>query len=195
MHKNKHKKQNTKQSYITIPWKVQLSSTTAGTQGWYQVNRQEKLLMKEGEEEGDGRAEGLSAIGDGGQAVMSLMPDVIDAWHWHLWKFTIWRFVCRGLTVLLLPHQGRSFIGRTDAEAEAQILWPPDVKSRLIGKDPDVGKDLGQEEKGITEDEIVGWHHWLNGHESVQILGDREGQRSMVCCSPWVGHDLVTEQQ
>ena len=57
------------------------------------------------------------------------------------------------------------FIGRTDAEAEAPILWPPDVKSRLTDKDPDAGRDWGQEEKGMTEDEMVGWHHRLNGHE------------------------------
>ena len=57
------------------------------------------------------------------------------------------------------------FIERTDAEAEAPILWPPDVKTRLTGKDPDAGKDWGQEEKGATEDKVVGWHHWLNGHE------------------------------
>ena len=59
------------------------------------------------------------------------------------------------------------FIGRTDAEA--LILWPPDVKSQLIGKDPDAGKDWGQEEKVATEDEMVGWHHWLNGHEFEQL--------------------------
>ena len=59
------------------------------------------------------------------------------------------------------------FIGRTDAEAEAPILWPPDAKSRLIGKDPDVGRDWGQEEKGMTEDEMAGWYHRLDGHEFV----------------------------
>ena len=62
---------------------------------------------------------------------------------------------------------------------------PPDVKSWLIGKDPDVGKDWGQEEKEATKDEIVGWHHWLNGHESDQTLGDSEEQGSLACCSPW----------
>ena len=61
--------------------------------------------------------------------------------------------------------QSWMFIGRTDAEAEIPILWPPDVKSWLIWKDPDAGKDWGQEEKGMTEDEVVGWHHWHNGHE------------------------------
>ena len=69
------------------------------------------------------------------------------------------------------------FIGRTDAEDEAPILWPPDAKSWLIGKDSDAGKDLGQEEKGKTEDEMVGWHHWLNGHELGRLwklVMDRE---------------------
>ena len=67
------------------------------------------------------------------------------------------------------------FIERTDAEAEASILWPPDVKSQLTGKDPDAGKDWGQEEKGMTEDEMVGWHHRFKEHELEQTLGDGEG--------------------
>ena len=75
------------------------------------------------------------------------------------------------------------FIGRTDAEAP--ILWPPDAKSQLIVKAPDAGKDWGQEEKGTTEDEMVGWHHWLNGRESEQILRDSEGRGNLACCSPW----------
>ena len=77
------------------------------------------------------------------------------------------------------------FIGRT--EAEALILWPPDVKNQLIGKDPDAGKDWGQEEKEVTEHEMVGWHHWLNGHEFEQTWGDSEGQGSLAHCSSW-GH-------
>ena len=90
------------------------------------------------------------------------------------------------------------FTGRTDAEAEAPILWPLDVKSWLIGEDPDAGKDWRQEEKAETEDEMVGWHHRLNGHEIGQTLGDGEGQRDLVCYSPWgckVRHDWATEQQ
>ena len=75
-------------------------------------------------------------------------------------------------------------IGRTDAEAEAPILWPPDAKSQLIGKDPDTGKDWRQKEKGAAEDEMVKWHHWLSGHEFEQILGDSEGQGSLVCWNP-----------
>ena len=77
------------------------------------------------------------------------------------------------------------FIGRTDAEAEAPVLWPPDAKSWLIGKNPVAGQDWRQEKKGTTEDEMVGRHHHLNGHEFEQILGDSEGQGSLTCCSPW----------
>ena len=77
------------------------------------------------------------------------------------------------------------FIGRTDAKAEIPILWPPYVKSWLIGKDPDAGKDWGQEEKGAREEEIVGRHHWLSEHEFEQTPGDSEGQRSLACCSLW----------
>ena len=73
-------------------------------------------------------------------------------------------------------NQPKVFIGRTDAEVGAPIIWPPDAESQLIGKDTDAGKDGGQEEKGMTEDEMVGWHHQLNGHESEQTLGDSEGQ-------------------
>ena len=83
------------------------------------------------------------------------------------------------------PKENQSwiFIGRTDAEAP--ILWPPDVKSQFIRKDYDAGKDGGQEEKGTTEYKMVWWHHWLNGHEFEQAPGDGEGQGSLACCSPW----------
>ena len=79
------------------------------------------------------------------------------------------------------------FIGGTDAEAEALIVCPPDMKTRLIGQDPDSGEDWRQEEKGTTEDEMVGWHYWLNGHELEQTLGDCKGRGSLACCSSW-GH-------
>ena len=77
------------------------------------------------------------------------------------------------------------FIGRTDVEAETPLLWPPDVKSWLIGKNPDAGKDWGQEEKGMTEDKMVGWHHWLNGHGFgwTPGVGDRQG--GLACCGSW----------
>ena len=73
-------------------------------------------------------------------------------------------------------NQSWIFIGRTDAEAETPILWPPDAKNWLTGKDPDAGKDWRQEEKGMAEDEMIGWHHWLNGHKFEQTLGDGEGE-------------------
>ena len=76
------------------------------------------------------------------------------------------------------------FIGRTDAEAETPVLWPPDMKSQLIRKDPDAGKDWRQE-KGMTEDEMFRWCHWLDGHEFEQTPGDGEEQGSLECCSPW----------
>ena len=82
--------------------------------------------------------------------------------------------------------QSWTFIGRTDAEAEAPILWPPDAKSWLIGKDPDAGNDWGQE-KGATENEMVSWHHWFNGRELGQNTGDSGEQGSLACCSLW-GH-------
>ena len=77
------------------------------------------------------------------------------------------------------------FIVRTGAKAETPILWPPDAKSWLTGKDPDDGKDWGQKDKWTTEDEMVGWHHPLHGHVFEQTLGDRKEQGSLVCCSPW----------
>ena len=79
------------------------------------------------------------------------------------------------------------FIGRTDVEAETPILWPPHAKSWLTGKDPDAGRDWGQEEKGKTEDEMVGWHHHLNGHEFGWTPGVGGGQGGLVCCGSW-GH-------
>ena len=83
--------------------------------------------------------------------------------------------------------QSWMFIGRTDVEAETPILWPPDAKSWLIGKDPDAGKDRGQEEKGTTEDEMAGWHHRLDGHGFGWIPGVGDGQGGLACCSSW-GH-------
>ena len=95
------------------------------------------------------------------------------------------------------PQENKSwlFIGRTDAKTETPILWLPDVKNWLNGKDPDAGKDWRQEEKGITEDEIVGWHHQLSGHEFEQALGVGDGQRSLACYSTWSHKELdMTEQ-
>ena len=96
---------------------------------------------------------------------------------------------------ILKENQSWIFIGRTEAEAETSILWPPDAKIWLTEKDIDAGKNWRQE-KGRTEDEMVGWHHCLNGREFEQAPGVGDGQWSLVCCSPWghrVGHDWATE--
>ena len=84
-------------------------------------------------------------------------------------------------------NQSWIFIGKTDTEAETPVLWPPNVKNWRTGKDPDVGKDWKQEEKGPKEDEMVGWHHQLDGQEFEQVPGIVDGQGSLVCYSPW-GH-------
>ena len=93
-------------------------------------------------------------------------------------------------------NQSWIFIGRTDTEAETPILWPPDAKNWLIGKDPDAGKDWRQEKMGTTEDKMAEWHHQLDGHEFELALGVGDGQRFLVCYSPWgcrVGHNWGTE--
>ena len=92
-------------------------------------------------------------------------------------------------------NQSWVFIGRTDVEAETLIVWPPDAKNWLIGKDPDAGKDWGQEEKGTTEDEMVRWHHRLNGHEFEWTPGVGDGQGGLVCYSPWGHKESDTTEQ
>ena len=109
---------------------------------------------------------------------------------WCLWTMVLEKTLENSLDtkkikpVNLRRNQPWIFTGRSDAEAEAPVLWPPDVKNWLIRKDPYAGKDWRQEEKGKTEDETVGWHHGLNGHEFEQTLGDCEGPWSLACCSP-----------
>ena len=121
----------------------------------------------------------------------------LDKLLWSPWESPL---DCKEIqTVNPKGNQSWIIIGRTDAEAETIILWPPDMKGWLIRKDSDAGKDWRQEEKGTTEDEMAGCHHWLNGHEFEQSPGDGEGQGNLACCSPQslkrVGHDWVTEQQ
>ena len=100
-------------------------------------------------------------------------------------------------TQLVHPKGDQSwvFFGRTDVEAETPVLWPPDEKNWLIWKVPDAGKDWGQE-KGTTEDEMIGWHHWLDRHRFGGTLGVGDGQGGLACCGSWgrkVRHDWVTE--
>ena len=102
-----------------------------------------------------------------------------------------WEILFRGSLKSLPVHSGGDqpwdFFGRNDAKAETPVLWPPHAKSWLIGKDSDAGRDSGQEEKGTTEDEMAGWSHWLNGHESEWTPGVGDGRGGLVCCDSW-GH-------
>ena len=108
----------------------------------------------------------------------------IDAFELWCWRRLESPLDCKEIQPVHPKDQSWVFIGRTDAEAETPILWPPDAKSWLIWKDPDARKDWRQEEKGMTENEMVGWHHWLNGHGfGGPAVGD--GQGSLVCCIPW----------
>ena len=91
--------------------------------------------------------------------------------------------------------QSSVFIGRTDVEAETPILWPPNAKSWLIWKDPDAGEDWGQKEKATTEDEMVGWHHWLNGHGFGWTPGVGDGQRGLAYCGSWGRKELDTTER
>ena len=120
--------------------------------------------------------------------------DYEESWapkNWYFWTMVLEKTLESPLDCKVIQrvhpkgNQSWIFIGRTDAEAEAPIIWPLDVKNWLTGKDPDAGKNWRQEEKGSTEDEMVGWHHWLNGHEFGQVLGVGDEQGSLVCCSPW----------
>ena len=98
-------------------------------------------------------------------------------------------------SVHLIGDQSWVLTGRTDAEAETPILWPPDSKNWLIGKDPDAGRDWGQEEKGTTEDEMAGWHHPRYGHKSGWTLGVCDGQGGLACCNSCVRKESdMTEQ-
>ena len=111
--------------------------------------------------------------------------------NWCFWTVVLEKtlespLVCKKIQpVHAKADQSWIFTGRTDAEAEAPILWPPDARNWLSGKDPDTGQDWRQEKKGMIEDEMVGWYHQLYGHEFKQTLRIGKGQGSLVCCNPW----------
>ena len=120
--------------------------------------------------------------------------DPIEGWalkNWCFWAVVLEKILQSPLDCKKIkpvnPKRNQSwiFIGRIDAEVETPILWLPDAKNWLTGKDPDAGKDWRQEEKGIAEDEMVGWHFWLDGYEFEQVVGVGEGQGGLACCSPW----------
>ena len=118
--------------------------------------------------------------------------DAFELWHGE----DSWESLgLQGNQTDFLGNQSWIFTGRTDAGAETPILWPPDVKNWLIRKDPEIGKDWRQEEKGTIEDEMVRWHHGLDGHEFEQAPGVGDGQGSLVCCSPWGCKESDTTEQ
>ena len=113
--------------------------------------------------------------------------NAFELWCWRRLLRVPWTTRRSNQSIIKEINQSWIFIGRTDAEAETSVLWPPDAKNWLNGKDPDAGKEWRWEEKGMPEDEMVGWHHQLDVHESEQAPGVGDGQGSLVCCSPW-GH-------
>ena len=119
--------------------------------------------------------------------------DAFVLWCWRRLSRVPW--TARSKPVNPKRNQPWIFIGRTDAEAKTPILWPTDAMNWLIGKDHDAGKDWRQEEKGMTEDEMDGWHHWLYGHEFEQAAGVGDGQGSLVRCSPWGHKESDTTEQ
>ena len=130
--------------------------------------------------------------------------DYKESWalkNWYFWTVVLEKTLespldCKEIKPINPKgNQSWIFIGRTDAEAETSILWPPDKKNWLIGKEPDAGQDWRQVEKGTTENEMVGWHHWLGEHEFEQALGVGDGQGTLACCSLWGHKELdMTDQ-
>ena len=121
--------------------------------------------------------------------------DAFELWCWRRLLRVPWTARRSNQSILKEISQDW-FIGRTDVEAEAPILWSPNVKNWLLGKDPDAGKDGRQEEKGTVDDEMVGCHHhWLDGHEFEQALGVGKGQGSLACCSPQGRKELDTTER
>ena len=109
--------------------------------------------------------------------------DAFEVWCWR-WLLKVPLDCKKTKPVDPKGNQPWIFTGKTDAKVEAPILWPPNVKSWLVRKDPDAGKDWRKEEKGMTEDEMVGWHHWLEGRKFEQALGECEGQGNLACYNP-----------
>ena len=120
--------------------------------------------------------------------------DAFELWCWRRLLRVPWTARRSNQSILKGVHQSWVFIGRTDAEAETPIFWPPHAKSWLIGKDPDAGRDWGQEEKGMTDD-MAGWHHWLNAHEFGWTLGFGDGQGGLEFFDSWGLKESDTTEQ
>ena len=116
--------------------------------------------------------------------------DAFKLWCWRRLLRVPWTARRSNQSILKEINPEYSLEGWINGKAEPSILWPTNAKSQLIGKDPDEGKDWGQEERRATEDEMVGWHHQLNEHKFGQTPGDTEGQGSLACCPSWVSKEL-----
>ena len=136
--------------------------------------------------------------------VMYGCEDCEESWapkNWCFWTVVLEKTLespldCKEIqTVHSEGDQPWDFFGRNDAEAETPVLWPPHAKSWLIGKDSEAGRDWGQEQKGMTEDEMAGWHHWLNGHLSEWTPGVGDGQGGLACCDSWGRKESDTTEQ
>ena len=126
-------------------------------------------------------------------SVLTPRIDAFELWCWRRLLRVSWT---QGIQpVHPKGDQPWVFFGRNDAKAESPVFWPPHAKSWLIGKDSDAGRDWGQEEKGTTEDDMAGWHHWLDGHESEWTPGVGDGQGGLACCDSWGRKELdMTER-
>ena len=128
--------------------------------------------------------------------------DCEEGWvpkNWCFWSVVLKKTLespldCQEIQQVHSEDQPWDFFGRNDAKAETPILWPPHVKSWLIGKDSAAGRDWGQEEKGTTEDEMAGWHHWVDGRESEWSPGVGDGQGGLACCNSWAHKELDTTE-
>ena len=160
---------------------------------WHHIKKQRHYFANKG----------LSSQGCGSSSghVQMWELDCEESWalkNWCFWTVVLEKTLespldCKEIQpVHPKGDQSWVFIGRADIEAETPILWPPHAKSCLIGKDPDAGKDWGQEEKGMTEDEMAGWHHRLSGHGFGWTLGVGDGQRGLACCSSQGHKELDT---
>ena len=129
--------------------------------------------------------------------------DYKESWapkNWCFWTVVLEKILeshldCKEIQVVRQGNQSWISIGKTDAEAETPIFWPPYVKNWLTGKDSDAGKDLGPEGKGTTEDEMAGWHHWLDGRESEWTPGIGDEQGGLACCNSWGRKESDTTEQ
>ena len=171
---------------------------------WKESNNQPREDIKNPRHYFANKGPSSQVYGFSSSHVWMLELDYEESWvlkNWCFWTMVLEKTLespldCKEIQ-LVHPKGDQScvFTGRMDAEAETPILWPPHAKNWLIGKDPDAGRDRGQEEKGTTENEMTGWHHWLDGHEFGWTPGVGDGQGGLVCCNSWGHKESDTTEQ